>query len=91
MHGVTLVWSDEVTKPKTTGEVAVKYKKGNESWTGRGLTPKWVINAIAETIGNTPDENTFKKAVRENNKEKIAYYWEKKPNFILEALKALEV
>jgi DNA-binding protein H-NS len=33
---------------KVKKAVAVKYKKGNESWTGRGIKPKFIKDHIAD-------------------------------------------
>jgi DNA-binding protein H-NS len=31
------------TGPAKGGKVAVKYKHGSDTWTGRGRTPRWLV------------------------------------------------
>ena len=38
----------------TTSSVAVKYKQGDHTWTGRGKQPKWVAGYVAKG-GNLSD------------------------------------
>lgn len=34
--------STEQAEPAPTKKVKIKYRKGEDTWTGRGLKPKWV-------------------------------------------------
>ncbi len=45
--GVTVVFKDDGRRASKGGSVAAKYrnpKNGSETWTGRGLKPKWVAS-----------------------------------------------
>ncbi len=34
---------EEVIQVKNTNKAKIKYKKGSETWSGRGRRPKWVV------------------------------------------------
>lgn len=40
-------FGDKVAKGATTSKpVAIKYKQGDKTWTGRGRQPKWVVEHL---------------------------------------------
>ena len=49
-YGLTMKDLGLSDKPhtKATQAVAVKYRHGDYSWTGRGRQPKWVVDYIAQ-------------------------------------------
>lgn len=42
------------SKATKTSSVAVKYRRGTDTWTGRGLKPKWLVGYL-ETGGKLED------------------------------------
>lgn len=49
-YGITakdLGYSDKGTSTKPVSTVAVKYKQGENTWTGRGRKPKFIVNYLA--------------------------------------------
>ncbi|MDQ3270864.1 MAG: H-NS histone family protein [Pseudomonadota bacterium] len=51
----TLIRASGAAKKKSTGPVAVKYRgPTGETWSGRGLTPKWLSALVAQ--GKTKEE-----------------------------------
>lgn len=42
------------SKATKTSSVAIKYRRGTDTWTGRGLKPKWLVGYL-ETGGKLED------------------------------------